>query len=72
VHFRAVWHSSGRVYYHRLDARVREAAIHSQKCAAGNIRPAWQLTHEELQGERMFQIIDEALRYASDWLAQKQ
>jgi len=27
--------------------------------------------HDELQGERMFQTMDEALRYASDWLTQK-
>ncbi|MGH7976280.1 MAG: hypothetical protein ACREC8_06425 [Limisphaerales bacterium] len=27
--------------------------------------------HDELQGEKMFQTIDEALRFASDWLTQK-
>ena len=27
--------------------------------------------HDELQGERMFQTVDEALKWASDWLTQK-
>jgi hypothetical protein len=27
--------------------------------------------HDELQGEKMFQTVDEALRWASAWLTQK-
>ena len=44
MHFHAVWDSVGRLYDHRPDARVGEAAIHSQQGAAGNSRRAGQLT----------------------------